>query len=82
MCTVALNRPPTQNQNHINPPDISANRNTHVWGVSEPYIGLGISGAGTKQVIELRIANDPASFRVILVAMLPDFMLISTAFSK
>lgn len=30
MCTVALNRPPTQNWDHINPPDSSADGNTNV----------------------------------------------------
>lgn len=35
VCTVALNRPPTQNGDHINPPDIPADGNTNVyfwWG--------------------------------------------------
>ena len=37
LCTVALNRPPTQNGDHINPPDMSVDGNTNVyfWGAKK-----------------------------------------------
>lgn len=86
MCTVALNRPPTQNGDHVNPPDISADRNTNVcfrWGENKQQIKsflvkesvqslpwTGYFWRLDKKLCKSKMTTDPAAFKVVSL----DFM--------
>lgn len=80
VCNVALNRPPTQNGDHINPPDISADGNTNVyfwWGKKQTAnkilffvkeSGQALPWIWIKTVTESWMPTDPAAFKVVTLA--------------